>query len=61
MVALRPTCSQAQTNLGLALDKNGDLDGAITSYKQAISIDPNYVDARERLAAAFRAKHDAKG
>ena len=56
LVALEPTCSAAHSNLGTALKSKGDLDGAIASFKQALSLDPTHANAREALAIVLRAK-----
>jgi tetratricopeptide (TPR) repeat protein len=43
----------AHTNLGVALASQGDLDGAIWHYTQAVTIQPDYVGARLNLASAL--------
>ena len=42
------------TNLGMALQELGRRDEAQERFRQALAIDPNYVDARSRLDAAGR-------
>jgi Flp pilus assembly protein TadD len=42
------------TNLGMALLELGRRDEAQERFRQALAIDPNYVDARSRLDAAGR-------
>ena len=40
------------TNLGIALQMNGDRHMTIEQYRQAITIDPNSIFAQQNLAAA---------
>ena len=40
-------------NLGIALDEQGDLEGAIASYKQAIAFNPTYAEAYGNLGNAL--------
>jgi tetratricopeptide (TPR) repeat protein len=48
--------SGAYNNLGWALQKQGDLDGAIASYERAVSLDPTASLPQNNLAAARKAK-----
>ena len=43
-------------NLGTALGNKGDLDGAIASWKQALSLEPEHVQARTNLGIVLRRK-----
>lgn len=40
-------------DLALALGQNGDLDGAIAHYREAVRINPHFVDAHNNLALAL--------
>jgi tetratricopeptide (TPR) repeat protein len=44
-LAQNPKCWMAEYNLGLALKNQGQLDEAISHYRRAINIWPDYVDA----------------
>jgi len=50
------TDAAAHMNLGVVLQKKGDLDGALTEYKIAESIEPNNVTTRLNLGTLFQAK-----
>jgi serine/threonine-protein kinase len=50
-VASRPESSQAHTMLGRALREAGDLDGAISAMRKAISLNPNRAGARDLARA----------
>ena len=41
-------------DLGVVLHQKGDLTNAILSYRTAITLNPNDVDAHYNLALAFR-------
>jgi tetratricopeptide (TPR) repeat protein len=43
-------------NLGLALQTEGDLDGAIQNYQEAIRINPSLADSHNNLGVALQAK-----
>lgn len=45
-------------SLGTALQKKGDLKGAIDEYRIALRVNPNEADARYNLAVALHAKGD---
>lgn len=55
-VRLDPTNAGALNGLGNVCDARGDLDGAISAYRQAIEIDPNYTSAHHDLAIAYEGK-----
>ena len=44
-----PGCWMAHYNLGIALNDQGDADGAIAHYRQAIELRPNYAEAHYNL------------
>jgi tetratricopeptide (TPR) repeat protein len=44
-----PSCWMAHYNLGIALNDQGDADGAIAHYRQAIELRPNYAEAHYNL------------
>ncbi len=51
-----PRDASAHMNLGVVLQKKGDLEGALREYKIAESIDPNNVTTRLNLGTLFQAK-----
>jgi Tfp pilus assembly protein PilF len=51
----------AHYNLGLALREEGDLDGAIREYRQALLHDPHQAEVHTSLANALAATHDLDG
>ena len=44
-----PGCWMAHYNLGIALNKQGDTDGAIVHYRQALELRPSYAEAHYNL------------
>ena len=44
-----PGCWMAHYNLGIALNKQGDTDGAIVHYRQALDLRPSYAEAHYNL------------
>ena len=44
-----PGCWMAHYNLGIALNKQGDIDGAIVHYRQALELRPSYAEAHYNL------------
>jgi tetratricopeptide (TPR) repeat protein len=44
-----PACWMAHYNLGIALSDQGDVDGAIAHYRQAIDLRPSYAEAHYNL------------
>src|SRR5207248_1761231 len=52
-LAQNPKCWMAEYNLGLALKNQGQLDEAISHYRKAINIWPDYVDAHYNLGGAY--------
>jgi superkiller protein 3 len=55
-VALRPESPGTHLNLGLALERKGQLDEAIACYKKAIELDPKYTMAHVNLGKALKTK-----
>jgi serine/threonine protein kinase/Flp pilus assembly protein TadD len=60
-LALRPHNPAECVNLGNALSRTGDLDGAIAAYREALDGHPDYVKARLPLAEALERKGDLDG
>ncbi len=60
-LALRPHNPAACVNMGNALQKSGDLDGAIAAFREAIDGHPDYAMARVQLSLLLEAKGDADG
>jgi Flp pilus assembly protein TadD len=56
-----PRASGAWVNLGVALRRNGDFDGAERAYRQAIAVEPRAVSAYDNLYSLLkvRGRHDA--
>jgi len=44
-----PGCWMAHYNFGIALNEHGDIDGAITHYRQALDLRPSYGEAHYNL------------
>jgi len=55
---LKPNYPEAHNNMGLALQRKGDLAAAITSYKKALDLKANYPDAHINLGLALEEKGD---
>jgi tetratricopeptide (TPR) repeat protein len=51
-----PGCWMAHYNLGIALNDQGDADGAIAHYRQAIELWPNYTEAHYNLGRLLAQK-----
>jgi Flp pilus assembly protein TadD len=54
-VAKSPLNARAHNNLGFALERQGDLDGAIREYRRALDLDPGYAQAGRNLQRAWAA------
>jgi tetratricopeptide (TPR) repeat protein len=54
-VAKSPRKSRPHDNLGYALERQGDLAGAIREYRRALDLDPNNARAWSNLRRAWRA------
>lgn len=52
-IANKPSSWVAHYNLGVALDEQGDLQGAITAYKRTIQLNPTFADAHGNLGNAL--------
>jgi tetratricopeptide (TPR) repeat protein len=59
-VGLRSGNAPAYTNLGAALYKQGDVQGAITCYRKALDLDPKLAPALHNLGTALRAQGEVK-
>lgn len=55
-IKANPRDAAAHMNLGVVLQKKGDLDGALREYRIAESIDPNDVTTRLNVGTLFQAK-----
>ncbi|MGD8992282.1 MAG: tetratricopeptide repeat protein [Desulfobacterales bacterium] len=53
VVEKSPNKVRAQTNLGFALVKNGEIDEGIEHYHKALQINPNFLEAHNNLGAAL--------
>lgn len=51
----------AYNETGILLREQGDLDGAIESYRQAIKLRPDFQEAMYNLGVALQAKGDLDG
>ncbi|MBD3292573.1 MAG: tetratricopeptide repeat protein [Armatimonadia bacterium] len=45
-LAANPNYVYALNNLGVVLEKQGDLTGALEQYRKALEVDPNYTSAK---------------
>ena len=52
-----PQDAQAQNELGLLLDKHGNLDEAIVHYSEAVRLKPGFAQAHYNLGRAFAAQN----
>ena len=55
-VRLAPKSAQARYSYGVFLEKHEKLDDAIAQYRQALQIDPRFIDAQIDLASTLFAK-----
>jgi tetratricopeptide (TPR) repeat protein len=55
-VALRPDSPGARVNLGIALGRKGDLDGAMAEFREAIRLKEDYAEAHVNLGNALLGK-----
>jgi serine/threonine-protein kinase len=60
-LALRPRSSVVYNNLGGALRKNEDVDGAIAAFRRAIELDPGLAPAHINLSFALTSRKDWPG
>ena len=56
-----PGCWMAHYNLGIALRSKGDAEGAVSHYRRAIALKPDYVEAHYNLARLLAATGDIEG
>jgi len=50
---IKPDFEKAHNNLGFALARTGDIEGAIASFRESIRINPNNVHAKKNLKWAL--------
>ncbi len=55
-IALNPTVAAYHSNLGLALERHGQLAQAANCFREALRIDPNYINALFNLAKVLFAQ-----
>jgi tetratricopeptide (TPR) repeat protein len=60
-VAAHPECAMAHIALGDALTSEGDVDGAITCFREAIRLEPKYAPTYDSLGGAVGGKGDVEG
>ena len=51
---IKPDYAPAHFNLGNALGKEGDLDGATKEFREALRINPKDAEAHNSLGETFR-------
>jgi tetratricopeptide (TPR) repeat protein len=51
---LNPRLGQAHVQLGIILQAEGNVSGAVASYQRGVALAPGYAAARYRLAAAYQ-------
>jgi len=56
---IRPESAEACFNLGLCLELGGQVDGAIVMYEFAVSLNPKWTEANERLSDCQRRAEDS--
>ena len=54
--AARPDSPGVFVNLGVALDRGDDLDGALAAFQRAVDLQPDYANAHNNLGDALRQK-----
>jgi eukaryotic-like serine/threonine-protein kinase len=60
-IRLDPTDAKVHSNLGLALDRKGDTDGAIAAGKEAVRLDPKDAHCHGNLGITLVGKGDVDG
>ncbi|HYT92159.1 MAG TPA: tetratricopeptide repeat protein, partial [Gemmataceae bacterium] len=60
-IALDPKDAKPHYNLGVALEKSGDVAGAIQHYRTAVAIDPKLALAHTNLGVALQDSKDVAG
>jgi protein O-GlcNAc transferase len=53
-IELKPDYTEAHYNMGVVLEMKGEISGAIIKYKDALKINSDHEDARNRLKIALR-------
>ena len=56
-----PGSVEAHNNLGIALASQGNLDDAIDQFQQALTLRPDFEDARRNLASAVQLRRPLPG
>ncbi|HAG72949.1 MAG TPA: hypothetical protein DCL66_12170, partial [Gammaproteobacteria bacterium] len=51
---LKPDYAEAYSNMGISLNEQGKLDGAIEAYNKAISIKPDYAEAYSNMGVTLQ-------
>jgi tetratricopeptide (TPR) repeat protein len=59
--ALAPESSEAWLRLGIVLETDRDLDGALRAYERGVAAEPRHARLWERVAELRRARGDAAG
>ena len=53
-IQIKPDYADAYNNRGIAYDKKGDYDQAISDYNRAIRIKPDYAAAYSNLSKTYK-------
>ncbi len=53
VTAKRPENARAHVNIGVLLERRGEVDAAIDAYRKALSLKPNYADAHFNMGVAL--------
>jgi Flp pilus assembly protein TadD len=61
VLAIDPKHMQVHLNLGVALERHGDTDGAIAAFRAAIRVEPKYMNAHFNLATVLHRRGDLAG
>jgi lipoprotein NlpI len=57
---IKPDYEKAHNNLGVALFRKGDIEGAISHFREAVRINPDYVYAKNNLKKALMMQQQNK-
>jgi tetratricopeptide (TPR) repeat protein len=60
-IRLDPKYALPHDNLGIALERKGDFDGALAEHKEAIRLDPKYARPHNNLGYVLQRKGDLDG
>ena len=55
-VKINPNFSNSHNNIGIALQRLGDLDGAVKSYQTALKLKPDFAEAHNNIGLVFQKK-----